>query len=117
MLLNGQTALVTGGSSGIGYAIAQGMAAAGATVAVNHRASAERAAKLVDDILTAGLEVPVALPPHCLSQGLQGFASAFADIFLHQAGQRAGYGLPSRCRLSRPQQSFEKTAIGRGGPT
>ena len=54
MLIKGQTALVTGGSSGIGHAIAQGMAAAGATVAVNHRAGAERAAKLVDKILKAG---------------------------------------------------------------
>jgi glucose 1-dehydrogenase len=54
MLLKGQTALVTGGSSGIGHAIAQGMAAAGATVAVNHRAGAESAAKLVDEILKAG---------------------------------------------------------------
>jgi glucose 1-dehydrogenase len=54
MLLKGQTALVTGGSSGIGHAIAMAMAAAGATVAVNHRAGAERAAKLVDAILTTG---------------------------------------------------------------
>ncbi|MBL0407639.1 SDR family oxidoreductase [Microvirga aerilata] len=54
MLLKGQTALVTGGSSGIGSAIAQAMAAAGATVAVNHRAGAERAAKLADDILKTG---------------------------------------------------------------
>ncbi len=36
--LSGKTALVTGSTSGIGHAIAKGLAAAGATVAVNGRA-------------------------------------------------------------------------------
>lgn len=47
--LNGRTALVTGSSRGIGLAVAQALAAAGARVVVNsrHLASAEAAAALV----------------------------------------------------------------------
>src|ERR1700694_5894643 len=39
--LSGKTALVTGSTSGIGHAIARGLAAAGATVAVNGRTPAK----------------------------------------------------------------------------
>jgi NAD(P)-dependent dehydrogenase (short-subunit alcohol dehydrogenase family) len=39
--LSGKTALVTGSTSGIGYAIAQGLALAGADVAINGRAQAK----------------------------------------------------------------------------
>jgi NAD(P)-dependent dehydrogenase (short-subunit alcohol dehydrogenase family) len=39
--LSGKTALVTGSTSGIGYAVAKGLAAAGADVAINGRAQAK----------------------------------------------------------------------------
>ena len=53
-LLAGRRALVTGASSGIGLAVARGLAAAGAAVAVNYHSQAEPAEKLVAEIRAAG---------------------------------------------------------------
>lgn len=53
-LLAGRRALVTGASSGIGFAVARGLAAAGAAVAVNYHSHAEPAEKLVSEILAGG---------------------------------------------------------------
>jgi glucose 1-dehydrogenase len=52
--LNGQTALVTGASSGIGEAIARAMAAAGAKVIVNYAREKEAAERIVQEILESG---------------------------------------------------------------
>ncbi len=52
--LQGKTALVTGASRGLGAAIARTLAARGARVAVNFFGSAERAARLVDEIALVG---------------------------------------------------------------
>jgi 3-oxoacyl-[acyl-carrier protein] reductase len=52
--LHGQTALVTGGSRGIGAAIVRSLAQAGAAVAVNYRERAGEANALVDAIGEAG---------------------------------------------------------------
>src|SRR2546425_8677846 len=48
--LSGQTALVTGGSRGIGRGIAIGLARCGANVVVNYRDAAGAAAQVVNEI-------------------------------------------------------------------
>jgi 3-oxoacyl-[acyl-carrier protein] reductase len=52
--LNGKIALVTGGSRGIGAAVAVALAEAGADVAVNYRERAEAAATVAKDIERTG---------------------------------------------------------------
>lgn len=54
MNLNGKVALVTGASRGIGRAIAQTLAAAGAYVYVNYNGSQEKAEEVVSAITAAG---------------------------------------------------------------
>jgi glucose 1-dehydrogenase len=53
-ILKGQKALVTGGSSGIGRAIAIAMGQAGADVLVNYHSEAEEAQQVVDQITRGG---------------------------------------------------------------
>lgn len=54
--LSGRVALVTGASRGLGAAIARGLAAGGAKVAVNYFGSREKAEGVVDSIRAAGGE-------------------------------------------------------------
>ncbi|HRD91828.1 SDR family oxidoreductase [Accumulibacter sp.] len=52
--LDGQRAIVTGANSGIGEAIAKGLAEAGAAVVVNYVADDENARRVVDEISATG---------------------------------------------------------------
>ena len=58
--LAGQTAVVTGASSGIGRAVALGLAAAGASVVVNYVGDADAAAAVAAEIeMAGGASIPV----------------------------------------------------------
>ena len=53
-ILEGQTALVTGGSRGIGKAIALALAESGAEIAVNYSQSPNKAQEVVEEIVSLG---------------------------------------------------------------
>ena len=54
--LRGRTALVTGGSRGIGAAVSRALAEGGAAVAVNYREGADQARKLVVELRKQGVQ-------------------------------------------------------------
>lgn len=54
--LQGKTALVTGGSRGIGRAIVRRLAKAGCSVAIHYYNSSDEAAKLCDEVKAAGVK-------------------------------------------------------------
>lgn len=79
--LQGQTALVTGASSGIGAGVARAFGAAGAVVGVNYRSHPEKAEQIVDEIRQAGGDA-LALKADVSDEAeIQAMFSAFADAF------------------------------------
>ena len=55
--LRGRTALVTGGSRGIGAAISRALAEAGAAVVINYRERNDEAKKLAEDLRKTGVDI------------------------------------------------------------
>lgn len=90
--LTSKAALVTGGSRGIGAAIARRLAAEGADVAFTYHSSPERAAEVVDAITGLGtkalaLQIDSAAPdaaPHAVDRVLEAFGRL--DILVNNAG-------------------------------
>jgi NAD(P)-dependent dehydrogenase (short-subunit alcohol dehydrogenase family) len=87
--LSGKTALVTGSTSGIGHAIAKGLAAAGASVVVNGRTQAKveaavaAIAKAVADSKVRGIAADVSTAAGCRTLVA---ALPDADILINNAG-------------------------------
>lgn len=91
-ILAGRTAIVTGGSRGIGRGIALALAAAGADVAINYRRDAGAAAATADDIRRLGRRAEtyagdVSMDADCAALAAQ-VASDFGgfDILINNAG-------------------------------
>jgi 3-oxoacyl-[acyl-carrier protein] reductase len=60
--LDGRTALVTGGSRGIGRAIAASLAEAGATVVIGYRSGADKAAEVAEEVGGRAVQADVSDP-------------------------------------------------------
>ena len=92
MKLEGRTALVTGGSRGIGRAIATALAKEGADVAINYQSNDVAAAEVVEEIqqmgrqsLTARADVSDPLETYRMAQAVME-AFGHIDILVNNAG-------------------------------
>jgi len=89
--LNGRVAVITGGNAGIGFGIAQGLAAAGAAIAVAGRRADKNleAARALEvfNVKTAALEVDVCKEESCRSM-VESTVERFGriDILVNNAG-------------------------------
>ena len=94
--LAGKTALVTGGSRGIGSAIARRLAAAGANVAITYSSSAEAAARVVGELQDRGVKARAyqadAASPEQLTAVVDRVAADLGpvDILVNNAGTFIG---------------------------
>lgn len=91
--LNGKTALITGSSQGIGYALAKGLAASGAKIVLNGR-NAEKLKKSADQLRSEGVDVVElafdATDHEGVKQAVDGFEKDHGaiDILVNNAGMQ-----------------------------
>ena len=83
MLLEGKIAIVTGASRGIGRAIAEMLAAEGATVVVNYQSNAEAAEAVVSAITAAGGRALAVRADVSDTAAAEGLIKAAIDAFSH----------------------------------
>ena len=83
MLLEGKIAVVTGASRGIGRAIAETLAAEGATVVVNYQSNAAAAEEVVSAITAAGGQALAVAADVSDTAAAEGLIKAAIDAFGH----------------------------------
>ena len=109
--LIGRTALITGGGTGIGAAIAQGMATEGANVVVNYSRSEKEATETVSDIRSRGGKAIAVRCDVSQSDQVQAMFQRAADeygrveILVNNAGQVP----PKLSTAAMPEDVWDKT--------
>jgi 3-oxoacyl-[acyl-carrier protein] reductase len=110
--LRGRTALVTGGSRGIGAAISRALAEAGAAVAINYRERAEDADRLAEALRQMGIQAITVAADVSQREAVEGMVdlvkSEFGavDILVNNAGIAITRGIDD---LS--EADFDKTIL------